>query len=72
VIASNSTSIPEVAGTHATLIDPLSVTEIARAMRNALPKTSQASERSARQEHARRFTWRQSAFNTESLLLSYC
>jgi glycosyltransferase involved in cell wall biosynthesis len=72
VIASNSTSIPEIAGGHATLINPLSVSEIANAMRKVLSLTSQPTERALRQQHARRFTWQECAVRTEKLLLSYC
>jgi glycosyltransferase involved in cell wall biosynthesis len=72
VIASNSTSIPEIAGGHATLINPLSIEEVAQAMRAALSYPPQPTEQAARQEHARGFTWRQCASRTERLLLSYC
>jgi glycosyltransferase involved in cell wall biosynthesis len=72
VIASNSTSIPEVAGSHATLIDPLSTTELARAIREVLSLGPEHSERVARHQHACRFSWRESAASTERLLLSYC
>jgi glycosyltransferase involved in cell wall biosynthesis len=72
VIASNTTSIPEIAGVHATLIDPLSIEEISRAMGQVLMSVPQPAESKVRYEHARRFTWRQSASRTEQLLLSYC
>ncbi|HMF76530.1 MAG TPA: glycosyltransferase family 1 protein [Bryobacteraceae bacterium] len=72
VIASNSTSIPEVAGPSTILVDPLSTSDIAAAMERVLDQPADWSAVSSGREHARRYTWDSSAKTTEQLLLSYC
>jgi glycosyltransferase involved in cell wall biosynthesis len=71
VIAGNTTSIPEVAGPSAMLINPMSIHEIAGAMERALTQSLDLIALSSGIEHARRYTWDTSASETERLLLSY-
>jgi glycosyltransferase involved in cell wall biosynthesis len=60
VVTSNTTALPEVGGDAAFYVDPLSVEEIAQAMRSVLSTAGlaeQMRERGLRQ--AQNFTWRQ-------------
>jgi glycosyltransferase involved in cell wall biosynthesis len=62
VIASNSTSIPEVVGSPAGLFDPHSVDDIADKLRRVLTDEEFRSDLAVRQcEQARRFSWEESA-----------
>lgn len=65
VIASGTTSIPEVAGNAGILIDPTSVEEIATAIRRVLSDpTLQSSMRSAGIAQAAKFSWERMARET--------
>jgi len=65
VISSNTTSIPEVAGDAALLVDPMSVDAIAAAMQRLLEDRELAAALSARgKERARGFTWARTAQET--------
>ena len=58
VIASNTTSLPEVVGDAGLLVDPLDIGSIARAMRQLATDAVLRSELSAKgRERASRFTW---------------
>jgi glycosyltransferase involved in cell wall biosynthesis len=62
VIASNSTSIPEVAGTKAALFDPNSVDDIADKLQRVLTDDEFRADLIARQlQQTRRFSWEESA-----------
>jgi glycosyltransferase involved in cell wall biosynthesis len=65
VVASNTTSVPEVAGDAAVLVDPCNAAEIADAMRLLIedPRKSDAL-RAAGLERAREFTWQTCADKT--------
>lgn len=68
VVASNSTSIPEVAGDAAVLVDPTNVHAIAEAMRQVLTDGDLlASLRVKGFERARQFTWQRAAETTASV-----
>jgi glycosyltransferase involved in cell wall biosynthesis len=60
VVASNRSSIPEVAGTVSWLVDPATPVEVAATIVTALNEP-RAANRTARIEQSRRFTWRRSA-----------
>ncbi|WP_137890755.1 glycosyltransferase family 1 protein [Ramlibacter sp. 2FC] len=62
VIASKTTSLPEVVGYHDALFDPLSVSDMARVMRHALTEDDflKALRRHCR-EHVKKFNWERSA-----------
>lgn len=65
VVASNTTSIPEVAGDAALLIDPLRIDELADAMRRIAENSGLASQLIARGRHrVRAFTWQACAEKT--------
>ncbi len=69
VVASNATSIPEVAGQAAILVDPLDCEEIAGAMELILDDTNyRDSLRAAGLERVTCFSWEQAAKETLSLL----
>jgi glycosyltransferase involved in cell wall biosynthesis len=70
VIAANTTSMPEVAGPSAFLVDPMSTHEMAAAMEKALTQSLDLAALSSGFEHAGRFTWDTCARKTEQLLLS--
>ena len=71
VVASNSTSIPEVAGDAAVLVDPTDVPAIAQAMRRVLTDTELRSSLRARGfERARQFTWKRAAERTAAVYRS--
>jgi len=71
VVASNVSSMPEVAGGAALLVDPLSVEEIADAVMRVLGDRSLAAGmRSQGLQRAGTFTWEKSAERTESVYLA--
>ena len=72
VVASNRGSISDLVGSHATLIDPLSPTEIANAIRSKLEDSPKGGQEAARHAHAQQFTWERCATTTRNLLLSFC
>lgn len=62
VIASNATSIPEVAGSEMALFDPLSVASISKKLREALVDDDLRSKlRDLAAEQAKKFSWDQTA-----------
>lgn len=65
VITSNTTSLPEVAGESAWLVDPLSVDEISHAMLNILSRDEITQARIiSGYERALSFSWKSCAFST--------
>ncbi len=65
VITSNVSSMPEVAGEGAILVDPCSVAEIAGAIRLLVQDEATRADLGARAaRHARNFTWEQTATQT--------
>lgn len=65
VVASNTTSIPEVAGDAALLIDPLRIDELADAMRRVAENSELAGQLVARgRDRVRAFTWQACAEKT--------
>jgi glycosyltransferase involved in cell wall biosynthesis len=70
VITSGSTSLAEVAGGMARLIDPLSPGEIAGALLETLAAPAREDLRAARCAHATSYDWNVCAADTERLLLS--
>ena len=69
VICSNTSSLPEVAGDAALLVDPHDVESLARAMLRLLMNGHLRSELAARGlEQARRFSWRRCARETLAVL----
>ncbi|WP_212744070.1 glycosyltransferase family 1 protein [Ramlibacter sp. 2FC] len=65
VITSNTTSLPEVAGDAATLVDPESVEQIAWAMRQCAEDQAGREARIQKGlDQARRFTWQATASRT--------
>lgn len=69
VVASNTTSIPEVAGQAAVLVDPTECEEIAAAMDSIINDTDRRSRlRAAGLDHVTRFRWEQAARDTLSVL----
>ncbi|MBI2907010.1 MAG: glycosyltransferase family 4 protein [Chloroflexi bacterium] len=69
VIASNATSLPEVAGDAALLINPESAEEIASALEKVLAdKTLQKELSEKGLERARQFTWQRAAADTMAVL----
>ena len=65
VIASNSSSLPEVAGEAALLVDPISVQALVGAMRRVLDDRGLREEMRERGlQRARRFTWEEAARRT--------
>lgn len=65
VITSNTSSLPEVAGDAALLVDPYNVEEIATAMRRVLEDPALAQElRKKGLERAKQFTWEKTARET--------
>ena len=68
VVASNSTSIPEVAGDAAVLVDPTNVHALAEAMRSVLTDVDlQTSLRAKGSARIRQFTWQRAAETTEAV-----
>jgi alpha-1,3-rhamnosyl/mannosyltransferase len=71
VVTSNTTSLPEVTGPSARLVDPESVDQIADAILELLENPSRARELGeAGIQRASQFTWAECARRTESLLIS--
>ncbi len=71
VITSNTTSLPEVAGDAALLVDPLDVDALAAAMASIVEDTALAGRlRAAGQMRARAFTWARCAEETTAVLRS--
>ena len=65
MVASNTTSIPEVAGDAALLIDPLRIDELADAMRRVAENSELAGQLVARgRDRVRAFTWQACAEKT--------
>jgi glycosyltransferase involved in cell wall biosynthesis len=65
VVASNTSSIPEVAGDAAVLVDPASPEAIAEGILGVIGSASRAAElRRAGLDHAARFGWRRTALGT--------
>jgi glycosyltransferase involved in cell wall biosynthesis len=71
VISSNSTSIPEVAGGMALLIDPYSPQAIARSLKLVIEYDHDPRLSAEGRSHAQSFTWERSAAATEAVLLSH-
>lgn len=68
VITSNTSSLPEVAGDAALLVDPYNVEEIAAAMRHVLEDSALANDlRERGLEHAKKFSWEKTARQTISV-----
>jgi glycosyltransferase involved in cell wall biosynthesis len=68
VVASNATAIPETVGDAAILVDPLSVSEMAKAMVRVLGDKDLAGSLSAAgRAHAARFSWRRTAELTRAV-----
>jgi glycosyltransferase involved in cell wall biosynthesis len=68
VITSNTSSLPEVAGEAALLVDPYNVEEIMAAMRRVLEDSALARDLSERGlERAKKFTWEKTAQRTISV-----
>lgn len=68
VITSNVSSLPEVAGNAAVLIDPSSVEELSQAIQSILSNATQREELSRKgKERAARFSWTQAAAQTLEL-----
>jgi glycosyltransferase involved in cell wall biosynthesis len=68
VVTSNSTSLPEVAGEAALLVDPYDVEAIAEAMRRVLEEPELAAElRERGLKRAAEFTWERTARETSGL-----
>jgi glycosyltransferase involved in cell wall biosynthesis len=62
VVTSNTSSLPEVAGEAALLVDPRSVEALVVAIRRVLDDTTLQSEMRARGlKRAKRFTWEETA-----------
>ena len=71
VVTSTTTSLPEVAGDAALLVDPTDVDAIAEAMVSVLENSQLASRlRTAGRARARTFTWARCASETVSVLRS--
>lgn len=65
VVASNTSSLPEVIGDAGVLVNPFSIDEIVGAMRSVFEKKSQQREMSCKGvERARRFSWEETARKT--------
>jgi len=65
VVASNTSSLPEVIGDAGVLVNPFSIDEIISAMRSVLKSKSRQREMSCRGvERARRFSWEETARKT--------
>jgi glycosyltransferase involved in cell wall biosynthesis len=71
VISSNSSSLPEVAGGMAILIDPHSAHEIAQSLKSVIQSDYDPVLSAAGRSHALSFTWEKSASLTESVLLAH-
>lgn len=70
VVTSNNSSLPEIAGGAALLVDPLKPGEIAGALHRLLTdETLRADLRSRGLRHARQFTWSRAAENTLDVFL---
>lgn len=73
VLAANTSSLPEVVGEAAVLIDPLDMADLVRGLRAVLAdETLRARLRAAGLVQARRFSWARAATETFELLLSAC
>ncbi len=71
VVTSNTTSLPEVSGPAAQLVDPERIDQIADVILEVLQNPDQARRLGETgQSHARQFSWATCARKTESLLLS--
>lgn len=66
VVTSNVSCMPEVAGNAATLVNPLSVPEIAEGIRSAMQKNNNE----AGIKHAQQFTWENTARETYKIISS--
>lgn len=64
IAASNTSSIPEVAGDLALYFDPHNVTEMAEVLYQTLQQPRDLSSRNYRSERARQFSWRKTAVAT--------
>lgn len=73
VITSNASSLPEVAGDAALLIDPLSATDIAQAMQRVLEdETLRTRLIEDGRKQATRFSWEETARMTRDIYLDAC
>jgi glycosyltransferase involved in cell wall biosynthesis len=73
VVASNASAIPEIAGVDTVLVDPRSAPEMVNAICRVIESADADRARvSARQAHARQYSWQRCAQKTERLLLSHC
>lgn len=71
VVTSNTTSLPEVAGSSALLVDPQNIDQIGDAILELLEHPAKARELSESGiQRASQFTWAECARRTESLLIS--
>jgi alpha-1,3-rhamnosyl/mannosyltransferase len=61
IAASNTSSLPEVAGRCAHYFDPENVDAMAEALYNALAEPMDFDTRMQRAEHAKRFSWQKTA-----------
>jgi glycosyltransferase involved in cell wall biosynthesis len=69
VVAANSSSLPEVAGEAAVLVDPLSVDSIAEGIRRVVEdEVLQAELRQKGLAQAKHFTWQEAAQKTLDIL----
>jgi glycosyltransferase involved in cell wall biosynthesis len=70
VVASNATSIPEVAGTAATLVDPDDIDSMAAAVARLLDSQAERKRAAAAgRKQAALFSWRTAAEQTRQILL---
>jgi glycosyltransferase involved in cell wall biosynthesis len=68
VVTSNVSSLPEVAGEAAVLVDPYDVDSIAEGLRRVLSDPALAAELGRKgQERAREFSWERSVARTRQL-----
>jgi len=73
VVASNSSSLPEVVGDAGLVVDPLNVGELAAAMWRALTDSALRGQLRARGfEQVKRFTWEEAARQTLAVYKATC
>ena len=68
VVMSNRGALPELSGADTTVIDPLDVGDLADALRSTIDADPGNEQVQARIEHARRFSWADSARRTRDVL----
>lgn len=72
VLASHTSSIPEIVGSAGTLIHGYDVDEWAEAMQRQWVRTDTEKDRQQRVSHARRFSWQQAAIETRNVYRKVC